>query len=154
MSIKFARLAYIVKALLPPALCNLNCDKVFPLLSDRYTIPKRDSNPPKQSKDCHQSTPLPPSHHGWVLLYLITMKLFLMLWLSRQRLLSHLTSFPKQCLRSKLAGEKYFQNETAQWVSRRLLRWNAQKRKTISTTPLQCAIITFIKMLNLQLKTI
>ena len=58
---------YIVKALLPPAPYNLNCDKVFPLLSDRYTIPKWDSNPPKQSEDSYQTTPLPLSHHGWVL---------------------------------------------------------------------------------------
>ena len=27
---------------------------------------QRDSNPPKQSEDSYQSTPLPPSHHGWV----------------------------------------------------------------------------------------
>ena len=26
-----------------------------------------DSNPPKQSEECYQSTPLPPPiHHGWV----------------------------------------------------------------------------------------
>ena len=56
----------LMQALLPPAPCNLNCDKVFPLLSDQYTIPKSDSNPPKQGEDCYQSTPLPRSHHGWV----------------------------------------------------------------------------------------
>ena len=54
------------KALLPTAPCNLNCDKAFPFLSDQYTIPKQDWNPPKQSEDYFQSTPLPPSHHGWV----------------------------------------------------------------------------------------
>ena len=32
----------------------------------------RDLNPPKQSEDCHQSTPLPPSHHGWVNLTVIS----------------------------------------------------------------------------------
>ena len=26
-------------------------------------------NPPRQSEDCYQSTPLPPSHHGWVWRY-------------------------------------------------------------------------------------
>ena len=31
----------IVNALLSLAPCNLNCEKVFPLLRDRYTIPKR-----------------------------------------------------------------------------------------------------------------
>ena len=60
------RTSDIVKALLPPAPCNLNCDKVFPLLSDQHTIPKQDSNPPKQSEDYYQSKPLPPSHHGRV----------------------------------------------------------------------------------------
>ena len=56
------------EALLPPVPCNLNCDKVFPPLSDQYTIPKWDSNPPKQSEDRYQSAPLPPSHHSWVVI--------------------------------------------------------------------------------------
>ena len=46
--------------------CIGNCNIVFLLLNDRYTILRQDSNPPKQSEDCYQSTPLPPSHHGWV----------------------------------------------------------------------------------------
>ena len=36
--------------MLPPAPCNLNCHKVFPLLSNQYTIPKQDLNPPRQNE--------------------------------------------------------------------------------------------------------
>ena len=46
-----------------PASYNLNCYIEFPLLNDRYTILRRDSNPPRQSD---QITALPPSHYGWV----------------------------------------------------------------------------------------
>ena len=56
----------IVNSQRDPAFCIGNCNIVFPLLNNRYTKLRRDSNPPKQSEDCYQSTPLPPSHHGWV----------------------------------------------------------------------------------------
>ena len=40
--------------------CSIDC------MNNQYSIPRRDSNPPRQSEDCYQSMPLPPSHHGWV----------------------------------------------------------------------------------------
>ena len=46
--------------------CIGNCNIAFRLLNDRYTILRRDSNPPRQSQVCYQTSALPPSHHGWV----------------------------------------------------------------------------------------
>ena len=54
-----------------PAFCIGNCNIAFWLLNDRYTILRRDSNPPRQSEVCYQTTALPPSHHGWVTYLLI-----------------------------------------------------------------------------------
>ena len=31
-----------------------------------FLILRRDSNPPRQSQFCYQTSALPPSHHGWV----------------------------------------------------------------------------------------
>ena len=58
-----------VRSSLSLSLFNIN------LLDDRYTKLRPDSNPPKQSEDCYQSTPLPPSHHGWVILLVIPSRL-------------------------------------------------------------------------------
>ena len=58
--------ACIVNPRRDPVFCIGNCNIVFLLLNDQYTILRRDSNPPKQCEDCYQSTPLPSSHHRWV----------------------------------------------------------------------------------------
>ena len=47
------------------------CDIAFWLLDDWYSIPRWDSNPPRQSQVCYQTSALPPSHHGWVALFVI-----------------------------------------------------------------------------------
>ena len=47
-----------------PAFCIGNCNITFWLLNDRYTILRPESNPPRQSEVCYQTTALPPSHHA------------------------------------------------------------------------------------------
>ena len=42
-------------------------NNIFQYLNNQYTILRQDLNPPRQSEVCYQTTALPPSHHGWVL---------------------------------------------------------------------------------------